>query len=93
MVLFIESLCRETWGFFDPPSSSTLQKNSYVIFFLNIWLMLCTYSVGVMPKENLKALLNVAVFLKPHLLAISFIEMSECSMSIFAAYSARRELI
>ena len=40
-------------------SPSTLRRIAYVSFFLNIWLMLCTYSVGVMPKENLKALLIV----------------------------------
>ena len=55
--------------------------------------MLCRYSVGVIPKANLKALLNAAELLNPHLLTISSIEQSECSISIFAAYSARKESI
>ena len=42
-----------------------------------------------MPKENLKALLKAAVSLKPHIRAMSSIEKHECSMSNFAAYSAR----
>ena len=69
---------------------SPINRESY---FLNILLMLCRYSVGVIPKANLKALLNAAELLNPHLLTISSIEQSECSISIFAAYSARKESI
>ena len=46
-----------------------------------------------MPKENLKALLNAAVSLKPHWLEMSAKEQSGRSMSNFAAYSARNELM